>query len=146
MADATLDAQLGAVTELPRPEAPPTPPGASPWGRRLRLLLPPLVMGVLLFGAYAFFSARLPEHRQFLMPSIGDIWTEGLTDSEVVAELRSGLMLTARIAFQGLAISIFVGALLGILMFRFRWLERASYPYLVALQSVPILAITPLLL
>ena len=150
MADTTLgdvDAgPVGLLADVARPPAPPTPPGTSPWARRLKVVVPPLVMGTLLFGAYAFFAARLPEHRQFLMPSVGEIWTQGLTDPEVVSDLRSGLMLTARIAFQGLAISIAAGGLLGILMFRFRWLERASYPYLVALQSVPILAITPLLI
>jgi NitT/TauT family transport system permease protein len=150
VADTTLgdvDAgPVGLLADVARPPAPPTPPGTSPWARRLKVVVPPLVMGTLLFGAYASFAARLPEHRQFLMPSVGEIWTQGLTDPEVVSDLRSGLMLTARIAFQGLAISIAAGGLLGILMFRFRWLERASYPYLVALQSVPILAITPLLI
>ena len=102
-------------------------------------------MGAILVLAYWYFSARLPEHRKFLMPSYGEIWREGLTDSEHSGELWSGFLLTARIAFQGLAISILLGCILGILMFRFRWLERANYPFLVALQSVPILAIVPLM-
>jgi NitT/TauT family transport system permease protein len=128
----------------------PPPPAADGAGRsrgsRLaRTWLPALVMGAILALAYWYFSARLPEHRKFLMPSYADIWNEGLADEEHAGELWSGFLLTARIAFQGLAIAIVLGCLLGILMFRFRWLERANYPFLVALQSVPILAIVPLM-
>jgi NitT/TauT family transport system permease protein len=79
------------------------------------------------------------------MPWFGDLWTKGLADGKTNSELFKGLQLTARLAFQGLGISILLGGFLGILMFRFRWLERANYPFLVALQSVPILAIAPLL-
>ena len=107
--------------------------------------LPPLLMLAVLVGLYWFFHDRLAPHRRFLMPWFTDLWTEGLSDGETVAELWSGLRLTARVAFQGLAISIVAGGALGIAMFRFRWLERANYPFLVALQSVPVLAITPLL-
>jgi NitT/TauT family transport system permease protein len=103
-------------------------------------------MGAVLAGAYAYFSWRLDDTRQFLMPPFGDLWREGLADGETVSELWSGLALTARVAIQGLALAIVAGCLLGVAMFRFRWLERAGYPYLVALQSVPILAVTPLLM
>jgi NitT/TauT family transport system permease protein len=134
---------------VPAPAPPPDPKGTGKAGiarKFVSVWLPPLVMGAILALAYWYFSNRLPEHRKFLMPSYGEIWRDGLVDSEVSGELWEGFLLTARIAFQGLAISILIGCLLGILMFRFRWLERANYPFLVALQSVPILAITPLLI
>lgn len=111
----------------------------------LRMIVPPLVMFVLLLGIYWFFHNRLASNRKFLMPWFGDLWSKGLADGKTNRELFDGLKLTARLAFQGLAISILMGGLVGIVMFRFRWLERATYPFLVALQSVPILAIAPLL-
>jgi NitT/TauT family transport system permease protein len=107
--------------------------------------LPPSVMFAVLLGAYWFFHNRLSDNRKFLMPWFGDIWSKGLADGETISELWGGLQLTARLAFQGLGISILLGCLLGIAMFRFRWLERANSPFLVALQSVPILAIVPLI-
>ena len=123
-----------------------TSPPRNGRARRIgRAVLPPAIMFVVLLGVYSFFSARLSTNRQFLMPSLPDLWTKGLADAKTRSELWDGLKLTARIAFQGLAIAIVAGGLLGILMFRFRWLERATYPFLVALQAVPVLAIAPLL-
>jgi NitT/TauT family transport system permease protein len=113
--------------------------------RQVPQVLPPVVMFFVLLGVYWFFHNRLSSNRKFLMPWLGDIVTKGLFDSNTAGDLWGGLQLTARLAFQGLAISILLGGLLGIAMFRFRWLERANYPFLVALQSVPILAIVPLL-
>lgn len=131
---------------VPPPAAPEAPAGRGRTTNRfVSLWLPPLVMGAILVLLYWYFSSRLPEHRQFLMPSYGDIWRYGLADSERAPELWSGFLLTARIAFGGLFIAIVLGCALGIAMFRFRWLERANYPFLVALQSVPILAIVPLM-
>ena len=116
------------------------------WVRQqITAALPPTVMFAVLLGAYWFFHNRLSDNRKFLMPWFGDIWSKGLADGETVSELWGGLQLTARLAFQGLGISILLGGLLGIAMFRFRWLERANSPFLVALQSVPILAIVPLI-
>ena len=113
--------------------------------RQIPVVLPPLVMFALLLGAYQYFHMHLAKNRKFLMPSYSGIWSKGLADGDTVSELWGGLQLTARLAFQGLAISILLGCLLGVMMFRFRWLERANYPFLVALQSIPILAIVPLI-
>ena len=113
--------------------------------RQLSPAGPPFVMLCVLLGVYWFFHNRLSHNRKFLMPWFGDIWSKGLTDSKTISELWGGLQVTGRLAFQGLAISIVLGGLIGIAMFRFRWLERANYPFLVALQAVPVLAIVPLI-
>ena len=113
--------------------------------KKANTAFPPFVMFLVLLGVYWFFHNRLSSNRKFLMPWFGDIWSKGLGNSDTISELWGGLQLTARLAFQGLAISILLGGLLGIAMFRFRWLERANAPFLVALQSVPILAIVPLM-
>jgi NitT/TauT family transport system permease protein len=52
---------------------------------------------------------------------------------------------TAKVALIGLAITIVIGMFLAIIMSTSRWLERATWPYLVAIQSAPILALTPLI-
>ena len=92
---------------------PVVPEGAGGQARKpnrfVSLWLPPLVMGAILVLVYWYFSSRLPEHRQFLMPSYGDIWRHGLADSERAPELWSGFLLTARIAFGGLFIAIVLG-------------------------------------
>ncbi|MGE0881298.1 MAG: ABC transporter permease [Acidimicrobiia bacterium] len=147
-----LDLTPGAALTIPdatsqaAPVSVPKPAkkGRSPKDAFVKLG-PPLVMLVLILAVYAYFSGRLATNRKFLMPSYGDLLSKGLFDGKTAGELFSGLRLTARLAVQGLLISILVGGLLGIAMFRFRWLERANYPFLVALQAIPILAIAPLL-
>ena len=117
----------------------------NPAIEKIKVVLPPLIGFVLLLATYWYFHNRLAPNRKFLMPWFGDLWSKGLADGETNGELWDALKLTARVAFQGLAISILFGGLLGILMFRLRWLERMSYPFLVALQAIPVLAIAPLL-
>lgn len=54
--------------------------------------------------------------------------------------------ISLKTALVGLAISIFVGITLGVFMAQARWFERSIWPYLIALQVTPIIAIVPLLI
>jgi NitT/TauT family transport system permease protein len=112
---------------------------------RISRLMPPLVVGIALALLYMLCRELLEPHRRFLMPSPVELWTDAFGRSDVRRELGARLLITASIAFYGLAASIAIGVATGIVMFRSRWMERAVAPYLVVLQSVPILAITPLL-
>lgn len=106
---------------------------------------PPVLAGVLFLALYALARADLPEERRFLMPSFDALWHEAFAQGAVWAELGAALGVTLAIAGAGLALAVGVGAGLGLLMFRFRGVERALFPYLVVLQSLPILAVAPLL-
>ncbi len=54
--------------------------------------------------------------------------------------------ISLKTSMVGLMLSIVIGLLLGILMTQARWLERSLWPYLIALQVTPIIAIVPLLI
>lgn len=54
--------------------------------------------------------------------------------------------ISIKTSMVGLLISIFLGLLLGILMAQARWLERSLWPYLIAMQVTPIIALVPLLI
>jgi NitT/TauT family transport system permease protein len=129
------------------PYVPPRPPPRQPsrWGAWAQRLAPPLALGLCLAGLYAWGQQSLEEHRRFLMPGADAIWRGGFGDPLIRAELLRAALVTAHIALAGLAISIPIGVALGVAMFRWRVAERAMFPYLVALQSIPILAIIPLL-
>lgn len=129
------------------PVHPPAPMRPAP-GRARRVaaaLLPPVLLGAVIVAAYAAIRAGLPAHRQFLMPSASALWQEALSRPDVLRELGARSLVTLAIAAAGLAVSIPLGMAVGTLMFRLRVMERAVFPYLVALQSVPILAIIPLI-
>jgi NitT/TauT family transport system permease protein len=153
MTDIVAREQISAMAEIAEMHeiasaATPPPivlPKPNKFIERLKLILPPVVGFLVLLCVYWYLHNRLASNRKFLMPWFGDLWSKGLADGETNRELFDALKLTARVSFQGLAISIIVGGLLGIAMFRLRWLERASYPFLVALQAIPVLAIAPLL-
>lgn len=126
---------------------PPRPVRAkpSPVARWTARLLPPLLLGLILAALYAYGRSGLEEYRRFLMPAPHDIREGAFASAAVRAELLRAAGVTAQIALTGLAISIPGGMLLGVLMFRSFWIERAVSPYLVILQSIPVLAIIPLL-
>lgn len=56
-----------------------------------------------------------------------------------------GLRWTATAALIGLLISIVLGMAIAIAMAQARWLERSVWPYLIAVQAVPILAVVPVI-
>jgi NitT/TauT family transport system permease protein len=59
--------------------------------------------------------------------------------------LIRALGLTAGVAMAGLGVAIVLGIALGVLMSQARWVERAVYPWAVVLQTIPILALVPLI-
>jgi len=125
----------------------PKPPRRRP-GVAARAVIrvgPPLLVGLALCGLYAWGQSGLAEYRKFLMPGVGALWEGAFSQPAVLRELLRCAIVTGQIALTGLAISVPVGMGLGVLMFRWRLMERAVLPYLVALQSIPVLAIIPLL-
>jgi NitT/TauT family transport system permease protein len=60
--------------------------------------------------------------------------------------LLSSLSITAEESVGGLVISIAVGVLVALLFARFRWARMMFYPYTLMLQTIPIIAIAPLIL
>lgn len=61
------------------------------------------------------------------------------------ALLRS-LWITTEEAATGLAASVIVGIAVAMLFAQWRWLRQALYPYTILLQTVPIVAIAPLII
>ena len=54
--------------------------------------------------------------------------------------------ISLKTSLVGLTISIVFGLTLGVLMAQAKWLERSLWPYLIALQVTPIIAIVPLMI
>lgn len=94
-----------------------------------------------------------------LLPRTGDaamphVWTvlERLGTPEVAgagsrtvgAAVASGALFTLGLALGGLVIGGVSGVLLALLMARFGLLQRAALPYVVASQTVPLIAVAPL--
>ncbi|HEX4335932.1 MAG TPA: ABC transporter permease [Polyangiaceae bacterium] len=105
-------------------------------------------LGVLaaMFGAWSFVShVILDPDRRFLLPPPESVVLHGLLDGGQLAEMLGALVSTAEVALVGLGISIVVGVAVGVLMSQARWVEYSIYPYAIVLQTIPILAVVPLL-
>lgn len=118
----------------------------------------PLVVLALFVGGWYFMHhwglRHLFDRPGYLVPP----WHEILYDSFVReipqptgesitprTALLNALFETTKLTFVGLSISIALGMGLAFVMTPARWLERSLWPYIVALQAVPILVISPVL-
>ncbi|MEY3558259.1 MAG: hypothetical protein RL374_965 [Actinomycetota bacterium] len=111
----------------------------------------PIVVFIVFIGVwYLLSTVVLPVQKRFLLPTPHRVITEGFFvwhsgDSRGLQPILMSLWDSAKVALLGLGITIVFGMCLAILMSSSRWLERATWPYLVAVQSAPILALTPLI-
>ena len=88
--------------------------------------------------------ARFGGFPAFIVPSPALVW------SRFLALLADGslwrhLWATLREVLLGLLLGASMAAALGVVLARFSWLEQLLSPYIVASQSVPVVAIAPLL-
>jgi NitT/TauT family transport system permease protein len=122
-------------------------PGQQSWWRRtLSTVGPPLLVFAIFIGLWYFFRAFfLKDSQRFLVPAPHDIVSVAFLDWSNLHVLLNALWLSTRVAMEGLAISIVLGITIAVLMSQAKWVERSFFPYAVALQTVPILAITPLI-
>jgi NitT/TauT family transport system permease protein len=110
--------------------------------------LPPWIISVALFVVLmAAWQAyvRWYDIPAFLLPAPSDIL------STLVFRMRTGvytehILVTLAEIVGGFAIAAVLGIAVGALIAQFQIVERVSYPYLVALQTMPKIAIAPLLI
>ncbi len=110
------------------------------------VFLPPLALGAIFVGFWYLTSMVLLEKgKRFLLKPPHKVVQKGFLNSANFTEMMHGLGNSAKVAVIGLFIATVVGLALATLMSQAKFVERAVFPYAVMLQSVPILAITPLI-
>ncbi|MEI4272210.1 ABC transporter permease [Klenkia sp. LSe6-5] len=149
----TTTSEETAVTstlESPTAEAVATGSTPAPVVRRRRpravnLALPVLVFAALVGAWYAITYLILDPGRRFLMPAPHTLVTDALLDPAITDKVWPALGRSVVVTFTGLAIAIVIGMLWAIAMSQSRAIETSLYPYAVALQCIPILALVPLI-
>jgi NitT/TauT family transport system permease protein len=108
---------------------------------RTDVWLPPLFSLVLITTLleWALRTTHLPE---YLLPRPSSVMLALLHSGN---ELSKAAVQTALAASTGLLASALMGALIAILLCIHPWIRRAFYPYAVFFQTVPIIAIAPML-
>lgn len=131
---------MSIVTEKP------TSPSENGVHRIARLILPPLLLGLVIVCLWYFVSyGILDEQRRFLLRPPHAVWQVGFADWDNFTEILGGLLSSTKVAIIGLTFAILIGLSLATLMSQSELIERAIFPYAVTLQAIPILAIVPLI-
>ncbi|MFC5452046.1 ABC transporter permease [Paenibacillus aestuarii] len=118
--------------------------GASP-GRAflhfMKHVAPPLVAFVVFIGGWEFI-AYLLKAPVYLLPKPSDIVMAAI---ENAGGLWMAVSTTTLEAVLGFFLSIILGVSGAILLAMSKWIEKGVYPYAIILQTIPIVAIAPLI-
>lgn len=114
---------------------------------KLAKILPPVAVFIGFIGLWYFYSGVILDEteRKISLPYFHDVVDVAFLDSENRGELLSALWTSTWIAAIGLAIAIVLGLFFAVLMSQASWVERSFYPYAVLLQTIPILALVPVI-
>jgi NitT/TauT family transport system permease protein len=121
-------------------------PGKPWWRKVAAMVVGPTVVFAILMGIWYFITyVVLDPARRFLMPAPQTVVHVAFMERADLILLLKGLAVTTQAAMVGLAISIAFGVSVAIIMSEAKVLERGLFPYLVVLQTIPILALVPLI-
>ena len=101
-------------------------------------------------GGTVFGWTILPRANDTAMPHVWEMVSRygqpenRASDTPILVVVLRGAWFTFRIALAGLALGTAVGLGLAVLMARYRVVERGLLPYLVLSQTVPLIALAPL--
>ena len=156
----TFDDRIGAAAALPEAAiddeagAPITRvvPVRQPGDGFLGRVLPPVVMFTIFIGIWYLYSTlafeqafqrrnALPYPHEVVQDGFLPLWDERQGTREILGYMWP----TVKVTLLGLGISIVVGVCIAVVMNMSKYFERAILPYAVVAQTVPVLAITPLL-
>ncbi|QDU39158.1 Putative aliphatic sulfonates transport permease protein SsuC [Maioricimonas rarisocia] len=107
----------------------------------LSVLMPPLLLLLLVLAVWHTLTVAL-EIESFLLPAPLDVVRAGWGDAALF--LKAGFR-TGAAAVGGFLASLIVGCVAACLFAQSVWIRRSCYPYAIFLQTVPIVAIAPLI-
>ena len=102
------------------------------------------VLGIVAVWYGVTYLVLTPE-RRFLLPPLHEVLGNTLGNPNVMNPMFDALWQTVGVALCGLAIAVVLGIGYAVVMAQAGWAEKILYPYAVILQTIPILALTPLI-
>ncbi|MEO0494966.1 MAG: ABC transporter permease subunit [Actinomycetota bacterium] len=143
MVDVSVPIETTAASVTTTSAAPSGPSRAMTF---VRSSLPPLIVLVAAIGVWYLYSYVIGEtERNISLPYFHDVVDVAFLDGANRAELLDATWVSAKVALIGLAIAMVLGIVFAVLMSQASWIERSFYPYAVLMQTVPILALVPLI-
>lgn len=141
-------AAVSAVTDAAKQASPAAPvvrrsvgSGSLVWGRMVSRVVPPL--SVFVFVVFVWeMVLRLTGTPEYLLPKPSDIVQ---AVSQNGHNLVVSVSTTIMEAVLGFALSAILGVAVAILLALSKTVERSVYPYAIILQTIPIVAIAPII-
>ena len=141
--DGAADSALGGdgadsvaeITTAPRAA------GRERWTRAAQFYLPPAIVLAVLLGTWQGITVAF-NVPSFVVPSPVAVVQGFLANS---SSLLTATYYTLRDALAGFVLSIVVGVLVAMILAQSKILERAISPYATMLQTIPIIAIAPII-
>jgi len=96
--------------------------------------------GLLIFWRLLILAFDIPG---YLLPTPLAVFQVAI---HRLPDLWAALMISAEAAAGGLAAAIVVGVLIALIFARSTWIRKMFFPYTILLQTVPILAVAPLII
>ena len=106
----------------------------------IKKIIPPALILALFLGGWHI--GALIYDMAFILPTPFAVAKQFVADFEII---MIGLGLTFRAAFTGYVIAILIGITVATVMSLNKVLERSLYPYAILLQTVPVVAVAPLI-
>jgi len=106
----------------------------------MKNILPPILVLVFFLAIWSI-GARI-YNMAFLLPGPMLVAEAFVTDIDMVIE---GAKITLQEAFTGFILAIMIGITVATIMSLSKILERSLYPYAILLQTVPVVAVAPLI-
>jgi NitT/TauT family transport system permease protein len=138
--ESTLDARAGSIARSA---------GSRLWRwtrHALSVAGPPLIVALIAIGIWYFATyVVLDAQRRFLLPSPDAVFNGSVLDAQARHDILVASWDTFKVAILGLGIASVLGILIAIAMSQAHWIERSLFPWAVVLQTVPNIAIVPLI-
>jgi NitT/TauT family transport system permease protein len=112
----------------------------------VEFVLPPLAVAAGVIGLWLLVTyGLLREDQRTFLPPPQEVLSNGFFDWNRLQPILEGLARTTVVTLAGLTIAFVIGTLYAILMSQTYWLERTLYPYAVIVQTLPLVALAPLI-
>ncbi|GAA1705571.1 ABC transporter permease [Microbacterium sediminicola] len=110
-----------------------------------RRIIAPGILLVVALVLWQLASTFLVEpSKSFLLPSPVTVVQDGFMNSIILEEIAVGTWNTVVIAVVGFTVAAILAIAIAVLMNLADWLEATIFPYAILVQTIPILAIVPL--
>ena len=125
----------------------PSGAGRRPWWRTGLAKAAPIVgavAGIVVVWYVVSYLVLSPRER-FLLPPPHQAFATALGNPRILGPMLDALGRSAAVAMVGLVVAVVLGIAYAVVMSQSGWAEKILYPYAVILQTIPILALVPLI-